>query len=61
MPSLIWIYHPEDGKDRHLSFDSNGNHLQYLKGQFLTMDDKLTGDETIWKLNFTFREATLPN
>lgn len=54
-----WVYHAADAKYLKLSWDGD-THVEHLLGQFKTISSKLTGDEYVWKINFTFKEATLP-
>jgi hypothetical protein len=57
----LFVKHHGDNRWKKLSWDSSHNHVQYLLGQFKDWKSDLTGDEYVWKLDFTFEEATTPS
>jgi len=58
--SKVYLFLYINGRYKKLSWNTAYVHLQYMKGQINGWKSKLTGDELIWKLDFGFKEATLP-
>lgn len=56
---FLFLFHI-DGHYKKMNWDSDHNHIQYLEGYFANWNSTLTDDEYIWKLDFMFKEATLP-
>jgi len=55
-----WVYHAAEARYKKLSWTSAGVHQRFILGQFKSPEEELTGEEYLWKLRFTFKEATLP-
>jgi len=56
----LFVRHEAESRYLKLSWSATHVHQQFLLGQFFDSDYKLIGGDYIWKLNFVFKQATLP-